>query len=246
MIASGHPVVKINIADPYHIGQEFFRWEVATAVAGAVIGINPFDQPDVEQAKVLAREFASDFEKSGQRSKDQPNNPAVDPLMDPLMDWSGTESPPLVDKELQKFFAGIGRTDYFALLAFLEMNENHRGELQRIRGLVQEQCRVATCLGFGPRFQHSTGQVYKGGPNSGHFLQVTTDAGHDLPVPGKSYTFGQLQGFQAAADLQVLKERERRTLRIHLTGDVEDGLVRLRAAVQRVLGADNATTGGRA
>lgn len=141
-----------------------------------------------------------------------------------------------------KSFAGylkahLGRIhvgDYFALLAFIQMDDAHQEILQRIRHAVRDKKHVATCLGFGPRFLHSTGQAYKGGPNSGVFLQVTCDDAVDLAVPGQKYTFGVVKAAQARGDFQVLAERGRRALRVHLH-DVDAGLATLAAAVQKVL-----------
>jgi transaldolase / glucose-6-phosphate isomerase len=125
--------------------------------------------------------------------------------------------------------------DYFALLAYVEMNEAHEKQLQAIRHAVRDRTRVATCLGFGPRFLHSTGQAYKGGPNIGVFLQITCDDAEDLPVPGQRYTFGVVKAAQARGDFEVLVERERRALRLHLSKDVHAGLTTLHAAIQQAL-----------
>jgi transaldolase/glucose-6-phosphate isomerase len=132
--------------------------------------------------------------------------------------------------------AHLGRLtpgDYAALLAYIEMNEAHEAALQAIRLAIRDHHRVATCLGFGPRFLHSTGQAYKGGPNSGVFLQVTCDDAVDLPVPGQRYTFGVVKAAQARGDFQVLAERGRRALRVHLGKDVKAGLATLADAVRR-------------
>jgi hypothetical protein len=142
------------------------------------------------------------------------------------------------DKSLAGYFkAHLGRLsagDYFGLLGYIEMNQAHEDKLQSIRKSVRDKKKVATCLGFGPRFLHSTGQAYKGGPNSGVFLQVTCDDKADLPVPGQKYTFGAVKAAQARGDFQVLAERSRRALRVHLS-DVENGLVTLQGAIQKAL-----------
>jgi hypothetical protein len=125
--------------------------------------------------------------------------------------------------------------DYFALLAYVEMNEAHSRSLQAARAAVRDAKHVATCLGFGPRFLHSTGQAYKGGPNSGVFLQVTCDDRDDLPVPDQKYSFGIVKAAQARGDFAVLNERGRRALRVHLGADVDDGLRRLGSAINQLL-----------
>jgi transaldolase/glucose-6-phosphate isomerase len=125
--------------------------------------------------------------------------------------------------------------DYFALLAYVEMNEQHEAQLQAIRQTIRDGKQVATCLGFGPRFLHSTGQAYKGGPNSGVFLQITCDDAINLPVPGQKYTFGVVKAAQARGDFQVLAERDRRALRVHLGTDVQAGLAMLHTMIQQLL-----------
>ncbi len=125
--------------------------------------------------------------------------------------------------------------DYFALLAYVEMNDAHQELLQSIRHAIRNTHHVATCLGFGPRFLHSTGQAYKGGPNTGVFLQITCDDAHDLPVPGQKYTFGIVKAAQARGDFQVLADRKRRALRVHLSKDVRAGLETLRRAVEEAV-----------
>jgi hypothetical protein len=129
----------------------------------------------------------------------------------------------------------IGKGDYFALLAYVQMNAAHEAALQLMRHRVRDKKQAATCLGFGPRFLHSTGQAYKGGPNSGVFLQVTCDDAKDLPVPGQKYTFGIVKAAQARGDFQVLSERDRRALRVHLGPDVAAGLRALGAAIEKAL-----------
>ena len=136
---------------------------------------------------------------------------------------------------MKAHFSRIKAGDYAALLAFIEMNAANEAELQHIRHLIRDKKRVATCLGFGPRFLHSTGQAYKGGPNSGVFLQITADDAADLPVPGKKYTFGIVKAAQARGDFQVLAERGRRALRIHLGKDLRAGLTALKSAVEQAL-----------
>ena len=235
---AGHPVVRISLADTYDLGQEFFRWEIATAVAGSIIGINAFNQPDVEASKVATRNLTAEYEKTG-------SLPAEKPILDDkgiklfsdeknaadLANAAGNDKSLVgyLRAHLNRLRAG----DYFALLAYVEMNEEHEEKLQAIRHAVRNQKRMATCLGFGPRFLHSTGQAYKGGPNTGVFLQLTCDDAQDLPVPGQKYTFGVVKAAQARGDFQVLAERNRRALRVHLGADLQAGLSTLQAAVKQ-------------
>ena len=232
---AGHPVARIRLKDKWHIGQEFFRWEIATAVAGAVIGINPFDQPDVEAAKVKARALTDDYEKSHRLPEQTPvfreNGIALyaDPRNASELGRHNTLS-----GYLKSHFGRAHAGDYVALLAYIERDEPHTRALTTIRAHIRDKIRAATCLGFGPRFQHSTGQAYKGGPNSGVFLQITCDDQHDINVPGHSYTFGVVKAAQASGDLEVLVERDRRALRVHLKS-VDEGLVELGRAVDAAL-----------
>jgi transaldolase/glucose-6-phosphate isomerase len=212
---SGQPVVRLRVPDPYHLGAEFFRWEVATAVAGAIIGVNPFDQPDVEASKVATRALTDHYEKAGTLPPDSPLG----------------VSDPAFAATLKAHLESIKPGDYAAFLAYVPMNETHEAELSAIRLAVRDRFRVATCVGFGPRYLHSTGQAYKGGPNSGVFVQITCDDADDLPVPGRRYSFGVVKNAQALGDFQVLRERGRRALRVHLGTDVKNGLARLRQAI---------------
>lgn len=233
---AGNPIVRIAVTDRYQIGQEFFRWELATAVAGAILGINPFDQPDVEASKEKTRELTAAYEQTGQL-----------PPEEPLLEESGLtifaserdsevfRKAKTLAKCLTNHFGTLKSGDYCALLAYVERNDGHRDVLQDIRVLIRDRKRVATCLGFGPRFLHSTGQVYKGGPNTGVFLQITCDDPTDLPVPDQKYTFGVVKAAQARGDFAVLAERGRRLLRIHLGAHVAGGLATLRNAVQQAL-----------
>jgi transaldolase/glucose-6-phosphate isomerase len=232
----GHPVVRIAVADRYHIGQEFFRWEFATAVAGSVLGINPFDQPDVEASKDKTRELTTAYERTGT----MPTETALfeeagltlfaDDKNSRALGKAGT----LVEY-LAAHFKQVEAGDYCALLAYVERNKQHRGALQDIRILIRDRKRVATCLGFGPRFLHSTGQAYKGGPNTGVFLQITCDDPPDVRVPDQKYTFGVVMAAQARGDYQVLAERGRRVLRVHLGEHVAGGLNTLKEAMAGAL-----------
>ncbi|PZR87673.1 MAG: transaldolase [Stutzerimonas stutzeri] len=237
---AGHPVVRIAVAAPETLGQEFFRWEFATAVAGAVIGINPFDQPDVEASKVRTRELTAAYEKSGELPLEMPlfSGEGVEIYADPGN--AGALRELVRDDHLEGWLRAHLRRlkprDYFALLAYIARNPEHTAALQSARLAVRDARRVATCLGFGPRFLHSTGQAYKGGPNSGVFLQVTADDAEDLAIPGHAFGFGIVKAAQARGDFEVLAERGRRALRVHLKdGGVAAGLATLEAAIRRAL-----------
>jgi glucose-6-phosphate isomerase len=237
---AGHPVVEIELADTYDLGQEFFRWEIATAVAGSILKINPFNQPDVEASKIVTRQLTEAYEKSGKLPEEAPlfDDGAIKLFTDErnaanLNNLAGS------DRSLTGFLRAHLRQlhpgDYMALLAYVEMNNEHEERLQAVRHAVRDRKHVATCLGFGPRFLHSTGQAYKGGPNTGVFLQITCDDAVDLPVPGQNYTFGIVKAAQARGDFQVLADRKRRALRVHLPKDVEAGLEKLGQAVTDAL-----------
>ena len=237
---AGQPVVRISVSDVYNLGQEFFRWEMGTAVAGSIIRINPFDQPDVEASKIATKKLTEEYERSGSL-----------PAETPIFEGEGVKifadernandlNAAVNDRSLRGYLkAHLDRLqpgDYFALLAYLEMNDANEAVLQSARHAVRDRKHVATCLGFGPRFLHSTGQAYKGGPNTGVFLQITCDDAIDLPVPGQKYTFGIVKAAQARGDFEVLAERGRRALRVHLGADVVVGLAKLATAIEKSLG----------
>ncbi len=226
---SGHPVISIELADCYDLGAEFFRWEVATAVASSVMEVNPFDQPDVEASKVATRELTSAYVATGSLPGEAPVAELDDLELygDRRYVESIGESELDLESLVRAHLEQLQEGDYFALLAFLEMNLDHEQLLQQIRAKVLERYSVATSLGFGPRFLHSTGQAYKGGPNTGVFLQITADDLNDLPVPESGYTFGTIKNAQARGDFVVLVERNRKALRLHLEGDPDRGLQRL-------------------
>ncbi len=229
---SGQPVVRIEIVDKMNLGQEFFRWEFATAVAGSIMQINTFNQPDVESAKIEAKKLTEEYEKEGQLPDEKPffEENGIKLFTDErnlteLNKTVGNEKS--LENYLKAHLSRIEENDYFALLAYIEMNRENENLLQEIRHRVlQEKC-VATCLGFGPRFLHSTGQAYKGGANEGVFLQITSDDAIDLDVPGQKYTFGIVKAAQARGDFQVLLDRKRRALRVHLSEKVTEDLRKL-------------------
>jgi transaldolase/glucose-6-phosphate isomerase len=234
---AGHPVVRIAVADAYDLGQEFFRWEIATAVAGAILGVNPFDQPDVEASKDSTRKLTREYEASGSLPTETPLLRAGDLTFyaDPRNATAFADRSETAVDCLKAHFDRLKSGDYFALLAFIEMSDEHQAALQTIRHLVRDRRHVASCLGFGPRFLHSTGQAYKGGPNTGLFLQVTCDDANDILVPKQKYTFGVIKAAQARGDFEVLADRRRRLLRVHLGRDVVSGLKRLHDLVAQAL-----------
>lgn len=236
---SGQPVVRIGLADTADLGGEFFRWEFATAVAGSIIGINPFNQPDVEEAKIATRKLTDAYDQSGvlpeltwfaendglRLSADARNAGEI---------ANATDETPSLDDYLAAHLRRAEPSDYVALLAYLPMTSEYEGLLSEIRVFLRDRMRIATCVGFGPRFQHSTGQAYKGGPNSGVFLQITSQDTVQLPVPGHAYTFGVVKEAQARGDFDALAGNGRRALRVDLGVDIAAGLKRLRDALERI------------
>jgi hypothetical protein len=228
------------VLDKYDLGQEFFRWEIATAVAGSVIGINCFNQPDVEASKIATRELTRQYEETGSLPSESPifedqgiKLYADEKYAGKLTIGAGKEKS--LAAYLRAHLNCIGEGDYAALLAYVQMNDAHEQALQATRMAIRDKKRSATCLGFGPRFLHSTGQAYKGGPNTGVFLQITCDDAVDVPVPGQKFTFGVVKAAQARGDFQVLGKRNRRALRVHLGKDVVAGLATLDKIVRQVL-----------
>jgi transaldolase/glucose-6-phosphate isomerase len=237
--AAGHPVVRIVMKSIDHLGQEFFRFEMATAVAGAVLGINPFNQPDVEAAKIKTRELTSAFEKTGKLPTETPVMSSAEADLytdeanvDALRKAGANGS---LGSWIKAHLSRSGRGDYVALLAYIARDPGSIGSLQKMRLAVRDERHVATCAEFGPRFLHSTGQAYKGGPDSGVFLQITADDAKDLKVPGQKASFGIIKAAQARGDFDVLTERGRRALRVHLKGEIGPALAALDAAISEAL-----------
>ncbi len=239
LAAAGHPVVQFTINNIYELPAIMYLWEIGVAVAGSVMGINTFNQPDVEAAKIETRKLTDEYTQTGKLA-----------AYEPILDFKGiklyadetygltlktTASTPTLTDYLKAHIAQIKPHDYFATLAFIQNNEEHEELIQRFRMMVRDKEAVATCLGFGPRFLHSTGQDYKGGPNTGVFLQITADHATDLAIPNAKYTFGVVIDAQAAGDLAVLQQRGRRALRVHLGADVTKGLNQLGLAMVEAL-----------
>ncbi|MGI9170690.1 MAG: bifunctional transaldolase/phosoglucose isomerase, partial [Caulobacteraceae bacterium] len=234
---AGQPVVRITLASREMLFQEFFRWEIAVAVAGAVIGIDPFDQPDVEASKVKTRAITEAYEKSGALAPEAPlfESDGIALFADranaeALAEAAGART---LEAWLRAHLLRAAVGDYIGLLAYIDRDRPHIEALQAIRRRILDQRKVATVLGFGPRFLHSTGQAYKGGPNSGVFLQITHRPASDIAVPGRKTTFGVIEAAEARGDFEVLAERGRRLLRLDLGGDVAAGLRRLTEALDR-------------
>jgi transaldolase/glucose-6-phosphate isomerase len=206
---AGHPVVRIALQDKYDLGQEFFRWEMAVAAAGAVLEINPFNQPDVQLAKDLARKAMEG--KAGGQQAPEVATAQRQQLQAALQDWLGQAQ------------AG----NYISLHAYVEPTAATDAALEQLRVLLREKSRLATTAGYGPRFLHSTGQLHKGGPNTGLFLQLVDQPGTDAAVPETNYTFGQLIKAQAQGDWQALTQRGRRVVRVQLGADARKGLEQL-------------------
>ena len=233
---AGHPVVRIVLGTKFDLGQEFFRWEIATATAGSIIGINTFNQPDVEASKIETRKLTSEYEATGKLPSEAPffEDQGLKLFADEKNAAALKNNSDLAGV-LRTHLGRIGAGDYFALLGYIRMNDAHEKSLQAIRHHVRDTKKSATCLGFGPRFLHSTGQAYKGGPNSGVFLQLTCDDAADIPVPGQKFTFGIVKAAQARGDFSVLSDRDRRALRIHLGKNVKGDLAKLAKAVKQAL-----------
>jgi transaldolase/glucose-6-phosphate isomerase len=237
--ATGHPVVRIVMKSIDHIGQEFFRFEMATAVAGAILGINPFNQPDVEAAKIKTRELTGAFENTGALPAEKPvvataeADIYTDEANAAALRKAGANGN--LGSWIKAHLSRSASGDYVALLAYIARDRGSIDTLQKMRLAVRDKRHVATCAEFGPRFLHSTGQAYKGGPDSGVFLQITADDARDLPVPGQKASFGIIKAAQARGDFDVLTERGRRALRIHLKGDLAPALAALDAAISEAL-----------
>ncbi len=235
---AGHPVVRLNLRDPYDIGGEFFRWELATAIAGAFLGINPFDEPNVQESKDNTRRLLDEFAAKGALPEgvpsleqnglklyaDAPTQAAV----------GASKGEPSLESYVSAFLRQTQPGDYLALLAYIQRAPEHEAALQSIRRRLRDGLRLATTLGYGPRYLHSTGQLHKGGAANGVFVQVTADDEEDVAIPGEGYTFSTLKRAQALGDLISLQSKGRRVIRVHLK-NIEDGLLELERAVEAAL-----------
>jgi glucose-6-phosphate isomerase len=237
LAALGHPVERIELADPLDVGAEFVRWEIATAAAGIVLGIDPFDQPNVQESKDATKELLEAYRSRGALPQPMPlvSEPGIAVSADPA---ALGDTPVTVDGAVEQLLGLVeaGR-DYVALLAYVPPDRDVEERLQRIRRRIGERTGAATTLGFGPRFLHSTGQLHKGGPDTGVFLQITAEPSKDLAIPGWDETFGTLIAAQALGDLASLQRRGRRALRLHLD-DLDAGLAQVEGMVTAAVGAD--------
>ncbi len=224
--AAGHPVVRLRMPDVSWIGAEFYRWEMATAVAGAILGINPFDEPNVQESKDNTRRALDLYVAEGRLPQEAPAWEA-----DGVTFFGEREEASSWEEALRVHLRGVQPGEYVAWMAYLDSTGPHEEALQAIRTRVRDALRVATTVGYGPRFLHSTGQLHKGGPNRGVFVQLTADPATDLPIPGQPYSFGTLIAAQALGDWQSLRAHGRRVVRLHLGRDVAAGL----ASIQRAL-----------
>ena len=225
---AGHPVLRLLLRDPMDLGAEFFRWELATATAGAVLGVNPFDEPDVARGKEQAGTLLTEWRRS-RRLPEWPSDVEEDGLV--LMTKSN-KKPTSVSKGLAAHLAQAGPGDYLAIQAYLTPTPDSARALHEIRVALRDRLRIATTVGWGPRYLHSTGQLHKGGPTSGLFIQITGEDREDVAIPGAGYGFTTLKAAQALADLQSLRDGARRVIRIHLTGKQSQTLPQLVAMVQ--------------
>ncbi len=247
--SAGHPVISFVLQDKLDLGQEFFRWETATATAGALLGIDAFDQPNVQESKDNTKRLLEQFKSAGKLVGEAP---ALE--SNGLKLFCDQESYQRLSKSAQTHgnsgkgldeilaaFLAQGRPgDYVALMAYVEPGTQHRAMLQAIRMKLRDSLRLATTLGFGPRFLHSTGQLHKGGPDTGLFIQITAEPARDLPIPGEPYSFGVLKHAQAAGDLESLRRHKRRVIRVHLGKEVQRGLDRLLEVVESAVGQSRA------
>ncbi len=233
---AGHPIIRIDMFDLINLGQEFFLWEMATAVAGSLLGINAFDQPNVQESKDYTKGYLETFKKEGKLTESSPL--LVDGDVQIFADEANQQAfkdistlDDLVAAHVSRLQAG----DYFGMNVYVERTDAVHAVFDRIRAKIRQTKQVATTLGYGPRFLHSTGQLHKGGPNSGLFIQVTSDDAEDLAIPDEPYSFGVLKAAQALGDLQSLTAKGRRVIRVHLGADVSQGLARLEQAIESAL-----------
>jgi transaldolase/glucose-6-phosphate isomerase len=226
---AGHPVITIQMADRYDLAQEFFRWEVATAIAGAVLGINAFNQPNVQESKVNTNRLLQGFADQGRLPEESPT------LTEGPLSLYLREDAPTAAAALGRFLGQARPGDYVALLAYLTEEPAVEQALGDLRQALRDNLRRATTVGYGPRYLHSTGQLHKGGPNTGVFFELTAEDAEELPIPGKPYSFKILNRAQALGDLESLRQHGRRVMRVHLRGEVPRALAKLKMAVESAM-----------
>jgi glucose-6-phosphate isomerase len=218
---AGNPVIYVTVRDKFDIGHEFYRWEMATALSGVVLGINPFDQPNVQLAKTLANEGIDNYLKTGKLPHDEPV------IAGSEVSVFGETSAKDAADVLPEFFASAKDGNYAAVMGFIPYSSATDEALDELRTKIRAKCKIAVTTGYGPRFLHSTGQLHKGDGNKGLFIQFTSSTSDDLEVPGKGYSFGTLISAQAQGDLKALKNTGRKTIRFHFEGDVAEGIKKI-------------------
>ena len=242
MTRASVPWVTIVLADRDQIAAEFYRWEMATAIAGVVLGVNPFDEPNVQESKDLTQAILSKFEQTGAmpsgpaRTRDEGVEIFADDALWPRL-TAGLPGHPGLQAVLQRFVALRRPVDYLSILSYFERTAATEAAFARMRRAVRNGVRIPVLQGYGPRYLHSIGQLYKGGPMTGMFLILTAGDELDLPVPGSPFTFGDLKTAQALGDFAALSSRGKPVLRLHLTAGVEPGLQAMGAALERALAA---------
>jgi glucose-6-phosphate isomerase len=230
---TGHPVVTLHVEDTYDLGEEFFRWEFAIAIAGALLGINAFDQPNVQESKDVTDALLADYGKTGKLAepgavlRTESGNVS---LVAPGQQAARFDAAGSLQEALDAFVGQAKPGDYIALLAYVQRTGETEAALEQIRIRLRDRCRVATTMGYGPRFQHSTGQLHKGGPNTGLFIQFVAQDQVDRAIPDVPYTFATLKAAQALGDLQTLERHGRRVIRLDLDGNIAVGLREVQAA----------------
>lgn len=233
---AGQPVVRLDMKNKSDLGGEFFRWEMATAVAGQIIGINPFDEPNVQESKENTKRLLDIYQKEGKLPREdsilEEDGLALYGDLEALNRAGGEGT---LQSSLTAFFGTVQPGDYVATMAYISSVGEHEELLQDARLSVRDTLKVATTFGYGPRFLHSTGQLHKGGPGKGVYIQITAELRQDLPIPGQPFTFGVLLKAQAMGDLQSLRKHGRRAIRLHIKGDQAAGIERMREAIKAAL-----------
>ncbi|HEY5176928.1 MAG TPA: bifunctional transaldolase/phosoglucose isomerase [Terriglobales bacterium] len=244
--AAGHPVLRHTLHDPLDLGEEFFLWEFATAIAGALLTIDPFDQPNVQESKDNTKRLLGDYVQNGSLAQqkliiaEESMRVFGDEATRDLLRRSGSSMQEIFTAHLSRIKPG----DYFAVTQYIEELNNYEGLLQQVRIAVRDEKKVATTSGYGPRFLHSTGQLHKGGPGTGVFLQITSEDINDIEIPGEKFTFGVLKQAQALGDFESLAARGRRAIRVDLGRDVEKGLRRLLVLIKEAVSQADAAEAG--
>src|ERR1019366_2715028 len=235
--AAGHPVLRHTLHDPLDLGEEFFLWEFATAIAGALLNIDAFDQPNVQESKDNTKGLLGEFVQNGALPQqkliiaEESMRVFGDEATRDLLRRGGSSMQEIVTAHLSRIKPG----DYFAVTQYIEELNNYESLLQQVRIAVRDEKKVATTTGYGPRFLHSTGQLHKGGPATGVYMQLTGGGGQDVPIPNEKFGFGVLVRAQAIGDLQSLASRKRRAISVNLGDDIEAGLNSLAKTVNEAL-----------